>query len=118
MAHGVPKREAIEQARLSRLRPVLMTGMVASLGFVPMMLSTGIGAEVQRPLATVVVFGMACDTIMTMMALPALYLLFGKEPRSMTKAEDSAPRPDLAPLASNGDGTEPRRQSVLVGTQG
>jgi cobalt-zinc-cadmium resistance protein CzcA len=55
-----------------------MTGTVAALGFVPMMLSTGIGAEVQRPLATVVVFGMACDTFLTMLALPVLYLLFGK----------------------------------------
>ena len=80
MAHGVPKREAIEQARLARLRPVLMTGMVAALGFVPMMLSTGIGAEVQRPLATVVFFGMVCDTFLTMLALPVLYLLFGKGP--------------------------------------
>jgi cobalt-zinc-cadmium resistance protein CzcA len=80
MARGVSKREAIEQARLARLRPVLMTGLVASLGFVPMMLSTGIGAEVQRPLATVVVFGMACDTMLTMLALPVLYLLFGKGP--------------------------------------
>jgi cobalt-zinc-cadmium resistance protein CzcA len=80
MAHGLARREAIEQARLARLRPVLMTGAVAALGFVPMMLSTGIGAEVQRPLATVVVFGMACDTFLTMLALPVLYLLFGKGP--------------------------------------
>lgn len=80
MAHGLPKREAIEQARLARLRPVLMTGTVAALGFIPMMLSTGIGAEVQRPLATVVVFGMACDTFLTMLALPVLYLLFGRGP--------------------------------------
>jgi cobalt-zinc-cadmium resistance protein CzcA len=79
MAHGVPKREAIEQARLARLRPVLMTGMVAALGFVPMMLSTGLGAEIQRPLATVVVFGMIVNTFMTMLALPSLYLLFGKD---------------------------------------
>src|SRR5205823_4518316 len=71
-----------EQARLARLRPVLMTGTVAALGFVPMMLSTGIGAEVQRPLATVVVFGMACDTFLTMLALPVLYLLFGKGPQT------------------------------------
>ncbi len=78
MARGVPKREAIEQARLARLRPVLMTGTVAALGFVPMMLATGIGAEVQRPLATVIVFGMACDTFLTMLALPVLYLLFGE----------------------------------------
>lgn len=79
MANGVPKRQAIEEARLTRLRPVLMTGLVAALGFVPMMLSTGIGSEVQRPLATVVVFGMACDTMMTMLVLPVLYLLFGAD---------------------------------------
>ena len=89
MAHGVPKREAIEQARLARLRPVLMTGTVAALGFVPMMLSTGIGAEVQRPLATVVVFGMACDTFLTMLALPVLYLLFGKGPQAAEEDEDA-----------------------------
>ena len=59
-----------------------MTGTVAALGFVPMMLATGIGAEVQRPLATVIVFGMACDTFLTMLALPVLYLLFGKGPCS------------------------------------
>jgi cobalt-zinc-cadmium resistance protein CzcA len=77
LAHGQPKREAIEEAARTRLRPVLMTGAVAALGFVPMMISTGIGAEVQRPLATVVVFGMVTDTILTMLVLPALYLLFG-----------------------------------------
>jgi cobalt-zinc-cadmium resistance protein CzcA len=60
---------------------VLMTGLVAALGFLPMMLSEGLGAEVQRPLATVVVYGMFFDTILTMVALPALYLLFGKSPR-------------------------------------
>jgi len=87
MARGVPKREAIEQARLARLRPVLMTGTVAALGFVPMMLSHGVGAEVQRPLATVVVFGMACDTFLTMLALPVLYLLFGKGPTDIVGAE-------------------------------
>lgn len=80
MARGVPKRQAIEQARHARLRPVLMTGLVAALGFVPMMLSTGPGAEVQRPLATVVVFGIASDTMLTMLALPVLYLLFGQGP--------------------------------------
>jgi cobalt-zinc-cadmium resistance protein CzcA len=88
MAHGMTKREAIEQARLARLRPVLMTGMVAALGFVPMMLSTGIGAEVQKPLATVVVFGMACDTFLTMLALPVLYLLFGRGPEPDTQTAE------------------------------
>jgi cobalt-zinc-cadmium resistance protein CzcA len=95
MADGVPKRQAIEQARLARLRPVLMTGTVAALGFVPMMLATGVGAEVQRPLATVVVFGMACDTFLTMLALPVLYQLFGKGPSGEIRnqvAEDFLPR--------------------------
>lgn len=80
IARGMPKRATIEEARLARLRPVLMTGTVAALGFVPMMLATGVGAEVQKPLATVVVFGMACDTALTMLALPVLYLLFGRGP--------------------------------------
>jgi cobalt-zinc-cadmium resistance protein CzcA len=62
---------------------VLMTGTVAALGFLPMMLSTGIGAEVRRPLATVVFFGMACDTSLTMLALPVLYLLFGEGPEEL-----------------------------------
>ena len=102
MAHGVPKREAIEQARLARLRPVLMTGTVAALGFVPMMLSTGIGAEVQRPLATVVVFGMACDTFLTMLALPVLYLLFGKGPQSVSEPgkEERLSKPMPVPAGS------------------
>jgi cobalt-zinc-cadmium resistance protein CzcA len=90
MAGGVPKRRAIEEARLARLRPVLMTGTVAALGFVPMMLSTGIGSEVQRPLATVVVFGMACDTVLTMLALPVLYLLFGRGPQPADRDPDEA----------------------------
>jgi cobalt-zinc-cadmium resistance protein CzcA len=80
MKHGVPKREAIAQAALIRLRPVLMTGTVAALGFVPMMLSSGVGAEVQRPLATVVVSGMLSATGLTMIVLPVLYLLFGRGP--------------------------------------
>ncbi|MFO0890970.1 MAG: CusA/CzcA family heavy metal efflux RND transporter [Isosphaeraceae bacterium] len=92
MSHGMTKREAIEEARLARLRPVLMTGMVAALGFVPMMLSTGIGAEVQRPLATVVFSGMVCDTFLTMLALPVLYLLFGKgPPKDEEAAEQTEP---------------------------
>jgi heavy metal efflux system protein len=114
MAHGVPKREAIEQARLARLRPVLMTGTVAAVGFVPMMLSTGIGAEVQRPLATVVVFGMACDTLMTLMALPAMYLLFGKEDGRSKDVGDHG-RLDLVPVSSNGSGADSRPSPVGAG---
>lgn len=92
MAQGMSKMEAIEDARLARLRPVLMTGTVAALGFVPMMLSTGVGAEVQRPLATVVFFGMVCDTFLTMLALPILYMLFGNGPQVTAASEDTHPR--------------------------
>jgi cobalt-zinc-cadmium resistance protein CzcA len=80
ISQGHSKRDAIEQARLIRLRPVLMTGLVAALGFVPMAFSTGVGSEVQRPLATVIVFGIATDTVLTMLVLPVMYLLFGKGP--------------------------------------
>jgi cobalt-zinc-cadmium resistance protein CzcA len=77
MADGVHLGEAIERGALVRLRPVLMTALVAGLGFVPMMLNTGVGAEVQRPLATVVVGGVISDTLLTMLVLPALYRIFG-----------------------------------------
>jgi cobalt-zinc-cadmium resistance protein CzcA len=69
--------QAVEHAALTRLRPVLMTALVASLGFLPMALSTGMGAEVQRPLATVVIGGVVSSTILTLIVLPVLYLLFG-----------------------------------------
>ena len=95
MSRGVPKRAAIEQARRARLRPVLMTGAVAAFGFVPMMLSTGIGAEVQRPLATVVVFGVLSDTLLTMLALPVLYLLFGQGPPVASGNADDLESADL-----------------------
>ena len=72
---------AIEQAALTRLRPVLMTALVASLGFVPMALSTGVGAEVQRPLATVVIGGVISSTLLTLLVLPVLYHFFGSRRR-------------------------------------
>ncbi|MDH0291849.1 CusA/CzcA family heavy metal efflux RND transporter [Pseudomonas sp. GD04087] len=65
--------EAIREGALTRLRPVLMTALVASLGFVPMALATGTGAEVQRPLATVVIGGILSSTTLTLLVLPALY---------------------------------------------
>ncbi|MEW6136915.1 MAG: CusA/CzcA family heavy metal efflux RND transporter [Thermodesulfobacteriota bacterium] len=74
--HGTPPEEAILQGSLRRLRPVLMTALVASLGFVPMALSTGTGAEVQRPLATVVIGGLISSTALTLLVLPALYRIF------------------------------------------
>jgi len=73
---GVALDEAIERGAMTRLRPVLMTALVASLGFVPMALATGTGAEVQRPLATVVIGGLVTSTALTLLVLPALYRLF------------------------------------------
>ena len=74
-AAGRPLDEAITEGALTRLRPVLMTALVASLGFVPMALNTGIGSEVQRPLATVVIGGIVSSTLLTLLVLPALYRL-------------------------------------------
>ena len=72
---GADLHSAIMEGAISRLRPVLMTALVASLGFVPMALNTGIGSEVQRPLATVVIGGIISSTILTLFVLPALYRL-------------------------------------------
>ena len=74
-AAGQPLDAAIEEGCLTRLRPVLMTALVASVGFVPMALATGAGAEVQRPLATVVIGGIISSTLLTLVVLPALYRL-------------------------------------------
>ena len=70
---GTPLREAIVDGALGRLRPVLVTALVASLGFVPMALNVGAGSEVQRPLATVVIGGIVSSTLLTLLVLPALY---------------------------------------------
>ena len=70
---GRTLRMAVEEGALTRLRPVLMTALVASLGFIPMALATGTGAEVQRPLATVVIGGILSSTALTLLVLPALY---------------------------------------------
>jgi cobalt-zinc-cadmium resistance protein CzcA len=73
LAQGRPLEEAIREGALVRLRPVLMTALVASLGFLPMALNVGTGAEVQRPLATVVIGGIVSSTVLTLFVLPALY---------------------------------------------
>jgi len=72
-AGGTPLREAVTEGTLTRLRPKLLTALVASLGFVPMALSTGPGAEVQQPLATVVIGGIVTSTALTLLLLPVLY---------------------------------------------
>jgi cobalt-zinc-cadmium resistance protein CzcA len=78
---GMKIDEAIVEGALTRLRPILMTALVASLGFVPMALNTGAGAEVQRPLATVVIGGIISSTALTLLVLPALYRLFHRKER-------------------------------------
>lgn len=70
--------EAVRRAAIRRMRPVVMTGLVAALGFVPMALNTGVGAEVQRPLATVVIGGILTATIATLVVMPALFVLVGR----------------------------------------
>jgi cobalt-zinc-cadmium resistance protein CzcA len=74
-AQGLSLDDAIHDGALTRLRPVLMTALVAALGFVPMALATGTGAEVQRPLATVVIGGIVSSTALTLLVLPVLYRL-------------------------------------------
>ncbi len=78
LGEGLELEEAVRQAADRRLRPVVMTALVAALGFVPMALSTGIGAEVQRPLATVVIGGVITSTLLTLFVLPAIYLALAR----------------------------------------
>jgi cobalt-zinc-cadmium resistance protein CzcA len=90
--HGRLLDDAIVEGALTRLRPVLMTALVAALGFVPMALNTGIGSEVQRPLATVVIGGIISSTLLTLVVLPALYrLAHGTETKHTTVATIEPP---------------------------
>ncbi|GAA4782422.1 CusA/CzcA family heavy metal efflux RND transporter [Lysobacter hankyongensis] len=90
---GDPLDEAIVDGALGRLRPVLMTALVASLGFVPMALNVGAGSEVQRPLATVVIGGIVSSTLLTLLVLPALYRWLHKP----GDAKPDAHMPQMAP---------------------
>ena len=93
---GVPLPEAVREGALTRLRPVLMTALVASLGFVPMALNVGAGAEVQRPLATVVIGGIISSTILTLFVLPTLYRLVHRSeavPTDPLRSRRAATRP-------------------------
>ena len=93
--------ESIRHGALTRLRPVLMTALVASLGFVPMAVNVGAGSEVQRPLATVVIGGVITSTILTLLVLPALYLLVHRREERNEKGDQApaesapAPTPDV-----------------------
>ncbi|MGD8606755.1 MAG: efflux RND transporter permease subunit, partial [Myxococcales bacterium] len=95
LQEGANVVEAVRRAAHSRLRPVLMTALVAALGFVPMTLATGVGAEVQRPLATVVVGGLVTSTLLTLVILPAIV------PPVFSRTLKSTARPSPAPTPSS-----------------
>jgi cobalt-zinc-cadmium resistance protein CzcA len=84
---NIPLEEAIFNGAITRLRPVITTALVASLGFVPMALNTGIGSEVQRPLATVVIGGIISATLLTLFVVPALYRILHKDNKDMSSEE-------------------------------
>lgn len=88
-AEGLPAHEAAFEGSIQRLRPVLMTALVASLGFIPMALSTGTGAEVQRPLATVVIGGLISATMLTLYVLPTLYAWFEQREQALPSADQA-----------------------------
>ncbi|MFN8751490.1 MAG: efflux RND transporter permease subunit, partial [Betaproteobacteria bacterium] len=94
---GFPLDRAIYEGSQHRLRPVLMTAALTNIGLVPMLLTTGLGSEVQRPLATVVVFGVITATFLTMLFVPALYKLFEAGTGARREAApEVAPLPDAA----------------------
>jgi hypothetical protein len=103
IAEGMSHRKAIFHGAMTRLRPVAMTALVASLGFVPMAVATGTGAEVQRPLATVVIGGLVSATLLTLLVLPALYARFAK--------------PRLAPEQDNADGRQESYPPALLAAE-
>jgi len=79
LAAGVPLEASVREGCQARLRAVLMTALVAAVGFIPMAVNTGVGAEVQRPLATVVIGGIVSNTLLTLLVLPTLYLSFRRK---------------------------------------
>ena len=99
---GMGLREAVVEGSLTRLRPKLMTALVASFGFIPMAIATGPGAEVQRPLATVVIGGIITSTILTLVLLPTLYEWLEKNPerRKLAEREDANSAEVAAPVAA------------------
>jgi cobalt-zinc-cadmium resistance protein CzcA len=88
---GVPAAEAVSQVARDRARPVIMTALVAALGFVPMMLGSGVGAEVQRPLASVVVGGLVTSTATTLVLMPVLYAAYRRRQGLRRQTRDAIP---------------------------
>jgi len=74
-AQGLPSERAVRQASIGRLRPKLMTALCAALGVIPIMISSGVGAEIEKPLAIVLVGGLITSTLFTLLVLPTVYLL-------------------------------------------
>jgi heavy metal efflux system protein len=97
-SEGLARDTAIVRGCLTRLRPVLITALVASLGFVPMALANGQGAEVQRPLATVVIFGLISSTVLTVVVLPSLYRMFTAWEKDAPDAEEPWEAIEAGPL--------------------
>ncbi|HET6526989.1 CusA/CzcA family heavy metal efflux RND transporter [Sphingopyxis sp.] len=97
---GQPLMAAIGEGALTRLRPVMMTALVASLGFVPMALNVGTGSEVQRPLASVVIGGIVSSTILTLLVLPALYALVHRREEAADKPPARQSEGGMAPAVA------------------
>lgn len=97
IAEGLSVPDAVREGATQRLRPVLMTALVAALGFIPMALNTGIGAEVQRPLATVVIGGILSSTLLTLIVLPVLYIWFERDHASDVDVMPGSEAPMSAP---------------------
>jgi cobalt-zinc-cadmium resistance protein CzcA len=97
--HGLSIRDAVRQGAALRLRPVLMTASVAILGLIPMLISTGVGAETQRPLATVVVGGLITSTLLTLLLLPLIYEWSETRAEAKQRERDAAAeRAEAVPL--------------------
>ena len=116
--------EAVEEAAMTRLRPILMTTLVASLGFVPMAFSTGMGAEVQRPLATVVIGGVCSAMVMSLLVLRVLYVVFnmpvekfdgdGDDDDGRHRQPNEPTDPEVEHELESGHRPEPKRESEAV----
>ena len=98
--HGLSIRDAVRQGAALRLRPVLMTASVAILGLVPMLLSTGVGAETQRPLAAVVIGGLITSTLLTLLLLPLIYEWSESRAEAKQRARDAAEDAEQAPAVA------------------
>src|SRR6266571_3662260 len=97
---GKSVRDAVIEGSLTRLRPVLMTALVASFGFVPMALATGAGAEVQKPLAIVVIGGLLSSTFLKLILLPVLYSWFEREQKSSAVPAEEIAKVKVEPALS------------------